>query len=74
MMTAGPTGSSFNPARTFGPYVVASLFGGDISWIEFPIYVIGPLIGACLAVFTFDAVTQPVAAIKSKTETEQLNA
>ena len=46
MMTAGPTGSSFNPARTFGPYVVDSFFGGNIHWMEFPVYVIGPVIGA----------------------------
>lgn len=59
MMTAGPTGSSFNPARTFGPYVVDSLFGGHISWLEFPVYVIGPLIGATLAAFTYEAMTRP---------------
>lgn len=53
MMTAGPTGSSFNPARTFGPYLVNSVLGGNIKWIEFPIYVIGPLIGAITAAFTY---------------------
>lgn len=53
MLTAGPTGSSFNPARTFGPYVVNSLLGGNINWIEFPVYVIGPLIGAIVAAFTY---------------------
>lgn len=53
MMTAGPTGSSFNPARTFGPYVVDSLLGGNVKWIEFPVYVIGPLIGAIAAACTY---------------------
>lgn len=46
MLTAGATGASFNPARTFGPYVINSLAGGSISWAQFPIYVIGPIIGA----------------------------
>lgn len=53
MMTAGPTGSSFNPARTFGPYVVDSLLGGNIKWSEFPIYIIGPIIGAIAGSFTY---------------------
>lgn len=59
MMTAGPTGASFNPARTFGPYVVDSLFGVDVSWVEFPVYVIGPLIGAILATFTYKFINKP---------------
>jgi glycerol uptake facilitator protein len=46
MLTAGATGASFNPARTFGPYVINSLAGGNISWAQFPIYVIGPTLGA----------------------------
>ncbi|QED46117.1 MIP/aquaporin family protein [Cytobacillus dafuensis] len=54
MMFAGPTGASFNPARTFGPYVVDSLLGGNIDWIQFPIYVIGPLIGAIAAAVTYN--------------------
>jgi glycerol uptake facilitator protein len=53
MMTAGPTGSSFNPARTFGPYVGDSLFGGHVSWLEFPLYVVGPCVGASIASLTF---------------------
>ena len=53
MMTAGATGSSFNPARTFGPYVVDSILGGNISWIQFPVYVVGPVIGALAAVWVY---------------------
>lgn len=59
MMTAGATGASFNPARTFGPYVVSSLSGGNISWIQFPVYVIGPVIGASLAAFTYQMLVSP---------------
>lgn len=56
MMTAGPTGSSFNPARTFGPYLIDSLFGGKIMWSQFPVYVIGPLLGATLAAVTYQVI------------------
>jgi glycerol uptake facilitator protein len=59
MMTAGATGSSFNPARTFGPYVISSLSGGNISWIQFPIYVIGPVIGSSLAAFAYKMLMSP---------------
>ncbi|MEH7235876.1 MIP/aquaporin family protein [Bacillus sp. JJ1562] len=57
MMTAGPTGASFNPARTFGPYVVDSLLGGNINWIQFPVYVIGPIIGAIAAAVVYKYMT-----------------
>lgn len=76
MMTAVPTGSSFNPARTFGPYLVGSLFGGNISWIQYPIYVIGPIIGACLAAFTYQFLTstsgQPIQSL-NKNAAEIIN-
>ncbi|MDA5110990.1 aquaporin family protein [Brevibacillus thermoruber] len=67
MMTAGPTGSSFNPARTFGPYVVDSLAGGTVDWSHFPVYVIGPLLGAVLAAFTYEAISAPAPARVSAT-------
>lgn len=52
--TAGNiSGASFNPARTFEPYIANTLFGGPNLWIQFPIYVIGPVIGAVLAAFTY---------------------
>ncbi len=47
------TGSSLNPARTFGPYLGDLIFGGSNLWYYFPIYVIGPVIGAILAAFTY---------------------
>ncbi|MGG1663787.1 MIP/aquaporin family protein [Brevibacillus sp. NRS-1366] len=56
MMTAGQTGSSFNPARTFGPYVIGSLMGGKIYWSQFPIYLVGPIIGAILAALSYDKI------------------
>lgn len=58
MMMAGATGSSINPARTFGPYVVESLLSDNNSWREFPVYVIGPLIGAITAAFTYQGISR----------------
>jgi glycerol uptake facilitator protein len=56
----GPlTGGSINPARTFGPYVVTSLFGGETPWAQFGVYIIGPLVGGALAVITYDLVARP---------------
>ncbi len=48
------TGSSLNPARTFGPYLGDSIIGGVNLWQYFPIYVIGPIIGAVFAAFLYD--------------------
>ncbi len=47
------TGSSLNPARTFGPYIGDSLFGINL-WKFYPIYVIGPIVGALIAAFLYD--------------------
>ncbi len=48
------SGGSINPARTFGPDFIALLFGGsDALWTTFPIYVIGPVVGAVLAAFCY---------------------
>lgn len=70
MMTAGPTGSSFNPARTFGPYVVDSLAGGTVAWSHFPVYVIGPVLGAVLAAFTYDMIATSKFVSRSDTTTD----
>ncbi len=48
------TGASLNPARTFGPYLGDWLLGGQNLWGLFPIYIIGPIIGAVLAAFLYD--------------------
>ncbi len=53
MVLLPATGASINPARTFGPYVGNSAFGGPNNWEYFPIYVIGPVVGAVLAAFTY---------------------
>jgi len=46
------TGSSLNPARTFGPYLGDSLVGINL-WQYFPIYVIGPIAGAVAAAWVY---------------------
>lgn len=53
------TGASMNPARTFGPYLADSLFGGPNMWAQFPIYVIGPIVGGLIAAFLYDYIAEP---------------
>jgi glycerol uptake facilitator protein len=53
------TGGSINPARTFGPYLANVLFGGANHWWQFPIYVIGPVLGALVAAFLYDYIAGP---------------
>jgi len=48
------TGSSLNPARTFGPYLGDYILGGNSLWHFFPIYIIGPVTGALIAAFLYD--------------------
>ena len=48
------TGSSLNPARTFGPFLGDLLLGGANLWSYFPIYVVGPVVGAVLAAFAYN--------------------
>ncbi|RVX40836.1 glycerol uptake facilitator protein [Nonomuraea polychroma] len=56
----GPsTNGSVNPARTFGPYLANSLFGGDTPWAQIGVYIAGPVIGAVVAVVVYDVVARP---------------
>jgi glycerol uptake facilitator protein len=56
----GPlTGGSVNPARTFGPYLVNTIFGGATPWREIWVYIVGPLVGGACAALAYVAVTQP---------------
>lgn len=56
--TGNITGASFNPARTFGPYVGNALFGGPDLWAQFPVYIIGPVIGALIAAFLYTYIAE----------------
>lgn len=69
ILVIGPiTGGSVNPARTFGPYIATSLFGGSTPWSEFPLYVLGPLIGGTAAALVYDLVARPVRDVPEETD------
>ncbi len=51
------SGSSLNPARTFGPYLGDALLGGNSLWAFLPIYIIGPIVGAVLAALAYNYMT-----------------
>ncbi|MDD1727606.1 MAG: aquaporin family protein [Methanospirillum sp.] len=55
--TGNIAGASLNPARTFGPYLGDLLLGGNNLFINYPIYVIGPVLGAVAAAFLYDWIT-----------------
>ena len=51
------SGASLNPARTFGPYLGDLLLGGHSLWMFYPIYIIGPIVGAILAALAYNYMT-----------------
>ncbi|EON22717.1 MIP family channel protein [Nocardioides sp. CF8] len=60
ILLIGPqTGGSLNPARTFGPDLVSSIFGGNTQWADLIVYVVGPVAGATVAAFLYDYVAEP---------------
>jgi len=60
ILVLGPlTGASMNPARTLGPYLTNTLFGGSTPWADFWAYVIGPLVGGAFAAVVYDLVARP---------------
>jgi glycerol uptake facilitator protein len=61
-----PTGASMNPARSFGPDVVLSIFGIHEYWTQFPIYVFGPLVGGVVSAFVYRFIAQPSRIEKAK--------
>ena len=60
VLVIGPlTGAAVNPARAFGPNVMASLFGGEVAWSQYPAYVIGSLLGGLAAAGSYLLVARP---------------
>lgn len=51
------SGAAINPARAFGPYLGDMVLGGTNLWNYFPIYVIGPIVGAILAAVVYDYIS-----------------
>jgi aquaporin Z len=49
----GLTGTSVNPARSFGPAVFAAIDGNSAPLKELWVFIVGPLAGAALAAFTY---------------------
>jgi glycerol uptake facilitator protein len=58
ILLLGPaTGGSVNPARAFGPDVVAVFYGFPVDWVAFVVsYLLGPLLGGVVGAFTYIAV------------------
>lgn len=56
ILVGGPlTGAAMNPARTFGPGLVATMNGClDSFWSQHMVYWVGPIIGAVLAGLIYD--------------------
>jgi MIP family channel proteins len=57
ILVGGPlTGASMNPARTFGPGLVAFMSGNHPQfWAQQMVYWVGPIIGAVVAALLYDA-------------------
>ena len=49
----GLTGTSVNPARSFGPAVVMAAAGNGVPLECLPVFIVGPLVGAALAAFVY---------------------
>jgi glycerol uptake facilitator protein len=63
----GPTGYAINPARDFGPRLMAALFAGDakaFSDAYFLVPIIGPLIGGVAGAFFYTRLVQPLLPVK----------
>ena len=50
----GLTGTSVNPARSFGPAVIAAINGNTAPIADLWVFIAGPLIGAALAAFLYN--------------------
>ncbi len=53
------SGASVNPARTFGPDLVLSIFKGANHWGQYLVYVIGPIVGGVVAALVYNFVARP---------------
>ncbi len=49
----GLTGTSVNPARSFGPAVVAAISGNTTPIAQLWVFIVGPLAGAAIAAFVY---------------------
>ena len=71
VLALGPlTGPGVNPARAFGPAAAAFMFGGEVAWSQFAAYVIGPLLGALAAAFSYDYIARPNADVANEPDVQ----
>jgi aquaporin Z len=61
ILFGGPlTGAAMNPARTFGPGLVAAMSGSlPVFWSQQAVYWIGPILGAVAGALIYDGVIMP---------------
>jgi glycerol uptake facilitator protein len=72
IVVIGPlTGAAINPARMFGPWVASSLTGGGAPWSQAWAYIVGSLVGGCLAAVIYDLLARPRAAEEAGAEPPQ---
>lgn len=72
LATGNITGASFNPARTLGPYVTDTLFGGPNLWGYAWIYVVGPSVGAIVGGLFYEyAVLNPYESRRAVVEADE---
>jgi glycerol uptake facilitator protein len=50
---APTTGASINPARTFGPMLVQQFAGGDVKWVQLPVYLAAELLAGVAAALLY---------------------
>jgi glycerol uptake facilitator protein len=63
----GPTGYAINPARDFGPRLMAAIFAGDAKAFSDPYFlvpIIGPLVGGVAGAFFYTRLVQPLLPVK----------
>ena len=58
---APTTGASINPARTTGPMIVQQVLGGDVTWAQWPVYVVAELLAGALAALAFGVIAHTAA-------------
>jgi glycerol uptake facilitator protein len=59
MVCGTATGASVNPARTFGPDIVLTIFGKDGNWGQYWVYIAGPIVGGLAAAWLYRFIARP---------------
>jgi glycerol uptake facilitator len=58
---APATGASINPARTVGPMLIQQLAGGEVKWIQAPVYLLAELCAGVVAGLLYTALARTAA-------------